>query len=162
MATAAKAKTDLTLYLKLVHAFPLRPIRTEAELDQATAMMDALSDRAELAPEERDYWAVLAGLIEEYEDEFYPIPDAAPGDVLLHLIEARDTTQVQVAEDLGISVSTLNEFIKGKRGIHTRHMAALGRYFNVPPTVFFPEAPVDVPGRVNGAVARDEELQEPE
>jgi HTH-type transcriptional regulator / antitoxin HigA len=135
----ATTKPGIIPYMKLVQALPLRPIRSEAELDRATAMMDTLSDRPKLTPEERDYWTVLAGLIEVYEDEHHPIPDAPPGDVLQLLIEARGMTQVQVAEDLGIPVSTLNEFIKGKRGINPRHMTLLGRYFHVPPTVFFPQ-----------------------
>ena len=61
-------------YLALIRELPLRPIRTEAELDRAIAMVDALGDRDTLAPDEHDYLLVLADLIEKYEDEQYPIP----------------------------------------------------------------------------------------
>jgi HTH-type transcriptional regulator/antitoxin HigA len=137
MATKGKARVDL--YLKLVRALPLRPIRSEADLERATAMIDALSDRSRLTADERDYWTVLARLIEDYETERHPIPDAPAGDVLRHLIEARGATQAQVAEDTGIAMSSLNEMIKHKRGVSPRNIVTLARYFNVSPTVFLPE-----------------------
>src|SRR5579872_2385309 len=57
------------LYLTLIREFPLRPIRSEADLDGAIAMIDALTDRGELRPDEQDYLDVLSKLVEEYEDE---------------------------------------------------------------------------------------------
>jgi HTH-type transcriptional regulator / antitoxin HigA len=35
------------LYLDLINRFPLRPIRSEEELDEATEIIDALIDRVE-------------------------------------------------------------------------------------------------------------------
>ena len=64
-------------YLALIRKLPLRPIRSEDDLDRAIAMADALSDRAELSPDEHDYLLVLSGLIEGYEDEHHPIPAAS-------------------------------------------------------------------------------------
>src|SRR5205823_5286538 len=96
-ARAAPAGRAGTRYLALIREFPLRPIRSEAELDQAIAVIDALSDRAELAPEERDYLLVLADLIERYEEEHHPMPPVSGAAMLRHLIEAKGATQVQVA-----------------------------------------------------------------
>lgn len=65
-------------YLDLIRAFPLRPIRTDADHDRAIAIVDALSDRRPaILPEEHDYFIVLCLLIEHYESKIYPEP--APG-----------------------------------------------------------------------------------
>jgi HTH-type transcriptional regulator/antitoxin HigA len=73
----------------LIRKFPLRPIRSEAELDRAIAMVDALSDRESLTPDEHDYLLVLAQLIEQYEDERYPIPAISGVPMLRYLIESK-------------------------------------------------------------------------
>jgi len=66
------------LYLDLVRAFPLRPLRSAEDHDRAIATVDALSDRRpELRPEEHDYLIVLALLIERYEEDLYPTLPAA-------------------------------------------------------------------------------------
>ena len=62
-------------YLALVRKFPLRPIRSEEENEAALTVIEALGKRQQerpLEPEEHDYIAVLAKLIEEYENEHYP------------------------------------------------------------------------------------------
>lgn len=41
-------------YLKLIHQFPLRPIRSDAELDQAIQVIDSLLDRDEIDPAEKE------------------------------------------------------------------------------------------------------------
>src|SRR2546430_10952534 len=48
-------------YLDLVRRFPLRPLRTEADLDAAIAAMDALPDRPVLTAPEQDYLDVRTG-----------------------------------------------------------------------------------------------------
>ena len=101
-------------YLSLVRGFPLRPIRTEAELDRAIAMVDTLSDRAELAEYERDYLLVLSGLIKKYEDDHYPVPEATGIPMLRSLIEFKGETQARVAARTGIPESTLSEILAGK------------------------------------------------
>ena len=50
------------LYLKLILIFPLRPLRSDADLDRAVDMVDALTDQKDLAPEEADYLEVLGRL----------------------------------------------------------------------------------------------------
>jgi HTH-type transcriptional regulator/antitoxin HigA len=76
-------------YLALIREFPLRPIRSDAELDRAIAMVDALSDRESLTPDEHDYLLVLSGLIENYEDERYSIPAISGVAMLRYLIESK-------------------------------------------------------------------------
>jgi HTH-type transcriptional regulator / antitoxin HigA len=125
-------------YLALIRELPLRPIRTEVELDRAIAMVDVLSDRDTLAPDEHDYLLVLADLIEKYEDEQYPIPAVSGVSMLRYLIESKGVTRAKVAVEAGIAESTLSEILAGKRKLGIRHVTILARYFKVDPGLFIP------------------------
>src|SRR6266849_1941389 len=86
-------------YLALVRRFPLRPIRSEAELDAAIAMIDELTYRDDLDPGEADYLDVLGDLVQRYEDRAHPITtdDLSGAEMLAHLIEAKGVEEVDVA-----------------------------------------------------------------
>src|SRR3954453_14135206 len=113
--TRGSVKTVSECYLALVKDVPLRPIRTEDELDRAIAMVDALSDRANLSKDEQDYLLVLSSLIEKYEDDHYPVPEVSGIPMLRSLIEFKGETQARVAAQTGIPESTLSEILAGKR-----------------------------------------------
>jgi len=51
-------------YLSLIRPFPLRPIRSDGELDAAVEVIDSLLDRDDLNGEEADYLDVLGDLVE--------------------------------------------------------------------------------------------------
>ena len=125
-------------YLALIRELPLRPIRTEAELDRAIDMVDALGDRKTLAPDEHDYLLVLSELIEKYEDERYPIPAVSGVSMLRYLIESKGITRAKVAAGAGIAESTLSEILAGKRKLGVKHVTILARYFKVDPGLFIP------------------------
>ena len=123
-------------YLELVRAFPLRPLRSDEDLDRAIAVIDSLIDRDDLDEGEEDYLDVLGDIVERYETEHHPMPPVSDAAMLRHLIESRETTQSTVAAETGIAVSTISEILTGKRGLNRRHIAALARYFHVSPAVF--------------------------
>ena len=123
-------------YMALIRELPLRPIRSEAELDRAIAMVNALSDREALSPDEHDYFLVLSGLIENYEDAHHPIPAVAGVSMLRYLIESRGVPQSRVAAEAGIAESTLSEILAGKRKLGIRYITALAGYFKVDPGLF--------------------------
>ena len=52
-------------YLALMRTFPLRPLRSEAELDEATMVLDALVVKDTLTAAQADYLAVLSDLVEQ-------------------------------------------------------------------------------------------------
>lgn len=123
-------------YLELVRAFPLRPIRTSAELDAAIAVVDSLLDQDRLSAPEQDYLEVLSDLIETHEDEAVPMKPASDVDMLWFLIESRGVTQAAVAKQVGIPESTISEVLAGKRTLHRKQIGKLARYFHVEPGVF--------------------------
>src|SRR5437762_12087877 len=93
-------------YLDLVRQFPLRPLRTDADLDAAVAVIDTLIDRPKLTAPERDYLDVLSDLVEAYEAENVPVRPLGDADLLRFLIEQQDVPQVGVAAGAGIAEST--------------------------------------------------------
>jgi HTH-type transcriptional regulator/antitoxin HigA len=124
--------------LELIHTFPLRPIRSDKELSAALAVVDELLDRERLIAEERDYLDVLSGLVQRYEQEQHPMPPVSDAQMLRHLIEAKDVTQVQVARATGIAESTISSVLAGNRRLNREHIEKLARYFHVGARAFLP------------------------
>jgi HTH-type transcriptional regulator / antitoxin HigA len=123
-------------YLELVKQFPLRPLRSDRELDKAVKVIDSLLSRPALTPEEADYLDVLADLVERYETDTHPIAPVSDAEMLTHLIEAKGVSQTEVAQSTGIVVSTISEILGGKRSLSRSHIGKLARYFHVSPEVF--------------------------
>jgi HTH-type transcriptional regulator/antitoxin HigA len=123
-------------YLELVQRFPLRPLRSDADLDRAIAVINSLIDRDRLGPDEEDYLDVLGDLVEKYEDKHHPMPPLADAEMLRYLIESRDVPQVLVAAGTGLAESTISEVLAGKRKLNRRHIEALAQFFHVKPAVF--------------------------
>jgi HTH-type transcriptional regulator/antitoxin HigA len=127
-------------YFDLVREFPLRPLRSDRELDQAIVVIDRLLARGRLASDEDDYLDVLSDLVEKYEDERYPIEPVSGIDALRHLVESSGKTRAAIAAEAALPESTLSEILSGRRRLNTRHIGVLARYFRVSPALFFPKA----------------------
>lgn len=123
-------------YMELIQRFPLRPIRTEKELDRAIAIVDELTDRDNLDKGEKDYLEVLSDLMERYEAEEHPIEPVSDAVILAHLLEAKGITQVELAREAKIAESTISEALKGKRTLTRSQIGRLARCFGIGPAVF--------------------------
>jgi HTH-type transcriptional regulator/antitoxin HigA len=134
--TRRKSGQSLDRYLELVRAFPLRPIRSEAELDRATAIIHSLLDRDDLDPAEDDYLDVLGDLVERYEDVHYPIAPASDADMLRFLLDQKGVTQLVVANETGIANTTLSAVLNEKRSLTREHITKLARHFKTDPAIF--------------------------
>jgi len=118
-------------YLDLVRQFPLRPLRTDADLDAAVAVIDSLIDYTTLAAPEQDYLDVLSDLVEAYEAEAVPMRPVGDADLLRFLIEQKGVTQAGAASGAGIAASTISEVLAGKRKLNRTQIAKLARYFHI-------------------------------
>jgi HTH-type transcriptional regulator / antitoxin HigA len=118
-------------YLDLVRAFPLRPLRNDADLDAAVVVIDLLIDRDELASPEQDYLDVLSDLVEAYEAEAVPMRPVGDAEMLRFLIEQKGVTQAGVAKEVGIAESTVSEVLAGKRKLNRTQIGKLARYFHI-------------------------------
>jgi HTH-type transcriptional regulator/antitoxin HigA len=124
------------LYLGLVQRFPLRRLRSDAELDRAIAIVDELVTRGDLTAGEEDYLDVLSDLVHKYESSEHPIAPASDAEVLRYLMDSRGLNQVQLAKETGIHVSTISEVLANHRGLSRHNIGVLSRYFSVSPAVF--------------------------
>jgi HTH-type transcriptional regulator/antitoxin HigA len=136
MSIATRSEKAKDPYFDFVLKFPLRPIRSDKELDAAVKMVDSLLDRKKLKPAEEDYLEVLGNLIEQYESEAHPIAPVSDVEMLRHLIEAKGVSQTEVSKATKIADSTISEVLKGKRSLNRNHIGKLARYFGVSPDVF--------------------------
>jgi HTH-type transcriptional regulator / antitoxin HigA len=141
-------------YIDLVHAFPLRPIRSEAELDRAIAVIDSLVVRDDLDPGEDDYLDVLSDLVLKYEAEHDPIAWVSDDDMVRFLLDSNDMTQAELAQRSRIAESTISEVLAGKRKLSRRHIAAVASVFRVSPSIFFPETTGMTPEQVAKSLGR--------
>lgn len=132
-----KKRTPSDIYLKRVQAFPLVPIRNDRHLVQAIKIINTMIQQ-NLQDAEEEYLDVLTTLVENYEEEHHPIPDADEATLLKHLQEARQVTVQQTAEATGIPLNFLTGVHKRKATLNKENILALSRYFQVSPSVFFP------------------------
>jgi HTH-type transcriptional regulator/antitoxin HigA len=127
-------------YLDLVRRFPLRPLRSDADLDAAVAVIDALIDQPKLTAAEQDYLDVLSDLVEAYEAEAVPVHPVGDAELIRFLIEQNRVTQAVVAAGTGIAESTVSAVLAGKRKLNRSQIAKLARFFHVEPGAFLSEA----------------------
>jgi HTH-type transcriptional regulator / antitoxin HigA len=124
-------------YFELVRQFPLIHIRVSAHLASAEAMLRRLLER-KLDQGEQEYLDVLTDLIEKYEADHEPIPDASGADVLRLLMESIGLSQMALARKVGIAQSTISAVLHGTRSLTKEHVITLARFFNVGPGAFLP------------------------
>jgi len=134
--TSTRRSVSGSRYLDLVREVPLRPIRSENELDRAISMIDSLLDQEKRDSDEEDYLDVLSDLVEKYEDEHDPMPPVNGAQMLRFLIESHETTEAKLAVETGIAESTISSLLAGKRELSRKHIEAFSRHFHVSPAVF--------------------------
>ena len=80
-------------YLKLVTAFPLASIKSDAHLHEAQKVVDQLLALAKLNGGEEMYLEALSDLVATFEDEHHAIEPASDADMLRHFMEAKGVSQ---------------------------------------------------------------------
>lgn len=124
-------------YFELVKRFPLAHIRDADHLDAAHATIDRLL-MEDLDGGGAEYLDALTDLVEHYEAEHSPIPDAPEADVLRELMTSHGLGQASLAKVAGISQSTISAVLNGKRSLTKGQVVTLAKHFNVPVAVFLP------------------------
>jgi HTH-type transcriptional regulator/antitoxin HigA len=118
----------------------LLPIRSPAAYRRGLAVANGLLRKKAVAGRltraTTGYLVVLIGLIETYERQRFPRKRVGDGEILDHLLESRDVTQVQVEAATGIAAPTLSAVIAGRRRLTRDQIGRIAKYFRVVPTVF--------------------------
>ncbi|MBW4471161.1 MAG: transcriptional regulator [Stenomitos rutilans HA7619-LM2] len=123
-------------YGELLSQYQPKLIRTEAENEEALAIVETLMQRPQRSPEENELFALLITLIEKFEQEHYlPGAVSTPRSRLLFLMEQRQLQQADLMELLG-SEDAIAAIFNGDREISTFQAKALGAFFHVEPGLF--------------------------
>jgi HTH-type transcriptional regulator / antitoxin HigA len=111
-------------------------ITTEEENEQAIAVVESLTHKSDLTPEEDQLLELLITLIEKFEAEHYPLNNlSTPLSRLTFLMEENNLRQADVVEVFG-SKGIASEVFSGKRQISKSHALKLGEFFNLNPALF--------------------------
>lgn len=94
-----------------------------------------MNREADLSPEEVKLFDLLVKLIQDYEEEHYPIEPAAPHQVLQHLLEARGLQPQDLAVLFGSSARAAAA-LEGKRAISKAQAKKLADFFHVSSELF--------------------------
>jgi HTH-type transcriptional regulator/antitoxin HigA len=111
-------------------------VHSDEELAEYTAALFELTAKSTPTQEEEEAIELLSLLISQYESQEYPVPEAAPADVLRFLLDHNGLTQRDIAEELG-SEATVSLVLSGKRPLTRTHIERLSERFHVSPAVFF-------------------------
>lgn len=125
-------------YSDLNKKLGLRPIRTEAELDRATKVVNMLATQPRLTRDQADYLEVLSNLIEVYEAEHYKaqFTDIEPLDALRFLLGEHGMSGSDLGRLLGGPRQLGSAILRGERQLSKAHVRKLAAHFSVEAGVF--------------------------
>lgn len=127
-------------YFDLVRQFPLVPIRTEAQYDDAVAFLKNLAVRGEdsLDEGEQAYLDALTQFVGDYEERHHRIDVShlKPLDALKFLLKENGMKPADLGRLLG-NRSLASLILNGKRGLSKTHIRILADRFKVEPGLFF-------------------------
>ena len=108
----------------------------EDEYNRLVTTLDELTDivRDDETHPLANWMDVFGILVETYENQVVPEPDADPVAVLKHFMQEYGLKQKDLPE-LG-SQGVVSEILNGKRTLNVRQIKALSKRFNAPESVF--------------------------
>lgn len=110
----------------------IRTLQDEAEYEAALAAVKPyFVNEPEPGTPEAAHFDALVLLIEDYEARYYPIPRAAPVDVLKFVMEANHYTRADLVEVIG-SKSRASELLNGRREINLDQIRKISRAWRIP------------------------------
>lgn len=136
MSAELKNMFDEKKYGALLMTTLPRVIENEKELEAMEDVISQLLSKGEnLSPEEEKLLVLVSNLVEDYEDEIYPMPDVSPNELLKHLMEENDLKQKDLLHIFSSS-GIASEVINGKREISKSQAKKLAEYFKVSVELF--------------------------
>jgi len=119
----------------LARALP-RVIETKEENERMIAVLEKLDTRGRpLTPEEAQLAALMTVLIQQFEENHYPLGHAELVEALRVLMEDRSLRQRDLIPIFGSS-SVVSDVLKEKRSISKTHARKLAEFFHVPVGLF--------------------------
>jgi len=123
-------------YGKLLSRTKPEVVRNDGQNRLYIRQLEELTSQKRVTAAEEKLIALLTVLVEEYEEKHYPVPDAAPLDVIRHLMDAHNLRQKDLADVFGTE-SIVSDVLNGRRDLAKEHIRRLSARFHVSPSVFF-------------------------
>jgi HTH-type transcriptional regulator/antitoxin HigA len=127
-------------YMELILQVPLRPLRTKADYQRASDMIDRLASRDEdsLDAGESHYLDVLSDLVDAYEDKQSKLDrdNSTPAQRLTALMTNAGLSVNDIAQILGVSRPLVSMVINGKRALSRMNVQTLANHFRLDPGYF--------------------------
>lgn len=115
----------------------IKPIRNEADYDEALAEIDRLMGATPGTPES-DKLEILVTLVERYESEHWAIEAPDPISAIHHVMEARGLRQKDLAALIG-SQPHASEVLRRRRPLSLAMIRVLSREWSLPADVLVRE-----------------------
>lgn len=79
--------------------------------------------------------SLVSDVVMEYEKEHYPIEKPSVAELIAMSLEEHDMTQKELASDIGVSPSRVNDFVSGRAEPSLRIAASICRVLGISPAV---------------------------
>ena len=136
----SKPRAGTDDYLKLVRSFPLRPIRTKAQYEDASKIHVDLIARADagLSDGEEDYMEVLGRLIQAYDKAHSSLLNEkmTPIDRLKFLLDEHGMNSIDLGKLLGSGSGQASMILNKKRELSKANIRVLAERFKISPAAF--------------------------
>ncbi len=110
----------------------VRPLRTAEDYEAARKAIRPYFDKEpEAGSPEADHFDLLAMVIERYEDEHFPIPDADPVSAVQVVMAANGYSRADLAGIIG-GASRASEFINRRRDLTIQQIRRLRAEWKIP------------------------------
>lgn len=108
----------------------IKPIRTEADYENALVHIEQLWDAKPGSPE-GNRLDVLVTLVEDYEEKKHPIPPADPIETILHYMESKGLSKSDLEPYIGSNISVL-EILNRERTLSLEMIRNLHKGLGIP------------------------------
>jgi HTH-type transcriptional regulator / antitoxin HigA len=125
-------------YTDLLIKYQPKVIKTEAEYQQALAVVEYFVFKKERSLEELALYDLALILVKDYESKICPMDDwrtQSPTEMLQYLLESSGKKQSDLVGAIGSS-GIVSEVVNGKRSISKSQAKKLGEIFQVSPSLF--------------------------
>jgi len=115
-------------------------LKTKKDYNAALHRVDELIDARRTDAQQNEF-LLLSYLIEEYEQEFIPMRDASPAEVIQFMMEMKDLKQKDLIPILGTK-SFVSKILNGTAKIPVKSMDALCQFLGIPVEALIPKSNV--------------------
>ncbi len=123
-------------YGDLLAKYQPRVIHTDQNLDVVYGAIELLMKAKSPSPAQLQLLELFSALVEKYESQSCPTPQATLAELLAHLIESRGAKQADAATATGVSKSTISDVLNGRRALSVENIKRLSDYFCVDSSLF--------------------------